>query len=195
MFLAGHGIGDSDQKTALVAADHGEWVENCIVGRKFADNFVKTGVFREVFLFMDCCRMYDSEFEGSMRIRAPTKTDAMHKVKRYYCYATGMGRTAREREFDGKHRGIFSVALIEGLNGMGTEDGRVTTETLRDYVKQRVLQEVGVRGQVPEFWCPEDILITQTQPPQLHDQPMTTVRLTLTHPEKPIEVCDGAGRL
>ena len=143
---------------------------------------------------MDCCRLTDLLLE---RIWIPImdKPDPMAagKVKRFYAFATGLGRTSRETPYNGIVRGIFSRILLDGLKGAASRDaqGRVTTLTLGSYLEAE-LKQVKINGeeQTPHFPCKDEIVLFEGRPPSC-----VTVRLRLTQPVAGIVVLDGGNNL
>ncbi|MGD2071807.1 MAG: caspase family protein [Gemmatimonadota bacterium] len=157
MFFAGHGLAPDPDDAALLAANS-SWqaVGHHIPGRAYANWFRAGAYFEEVILLMDCCR--DDYPLAPWRI---PPWPAAHRpegadVRYLFGFATKWARQARARPADdpGEIHGYFTAALLEGLRGApaAVKDGRVTADSLADYVYNRV-REITPREcfQEPEF--------------------------------------------
>lgn len=106
----------------------------------------------------DAPNLMDDRFSRGLTIQpvaAPTAGAAFTQV----IYACSPGE--RAYEWPGRGRGLFSVALEEGLRGAGEStggDGEVTLEELGNYVRTRVpdllAQVLPGRSQVPDVSAP-----------------------------------------
>ncbi len=139
--------------------------------------------FREVILIVDACRNlpFQEPFDlgGLGRDLAPPGGGPGGAPRMYVFQATAPGETAAGTEHDGKLRGVFSRALIDGFMGIGAakvfddtdSTGRpyqVRWRTLCSYVAQ------SVRGQTP-MWFGGDELVLAAFPEGSFDP----VRLTV----------------
>jgi hypothetical protein len=144
IYLAGHGI-EPRGGAALLAADAGvgRFVRH-IPGRRYADWFYQAAYFDEVLLFMDCCRdnawttlpcslVFDDKFGNSSGL------------KYFYAFATKWNRRSRERAFGGTTRGIFTAALLEGLEGAASDPdtNTITAGSLQEYLHQSISEFLG----------------------------------------------------
>jgi uncharacterized caspase-like protein len=146
LYFAGHGFAPHDpfaprdEHTALLMANASrERAGYHISGTGYADWFYRAGYFDEVLLFMDCCR----EVFTSAPLTVPhfsevIDPDAPNRVLTFYGFATFWSRLSREQpmqQFNGMVRGVFTTALLAGLQG-GARDaaGRVTGASLRNYL-------------------------------------------------------------
>jgi hypothetical protein len=137
LYLAGHGCAPAFEEAALLMANATRLRAGYhIPGRPWANWFFRSGYFDEVVLFMDCCR----ESYPQAPLNLPpyidrTAPDAISVGRRFYGFGTKWSRLTREKPINGVPRGVFTVALIEGLNGAAAEpDGRVTAASLGDYL-------------------------------------------------------------
>lgn len=131
IFFAGHGFGPSLREAALLMANAAPRRPGYHVNAgAVADYFAQSGYFREVVLFVDCCR----DDLGSAKLGAlpwlPVP-GAAAGVRWLYAYATGWSRKARERTFDnGTVRGVFTVALLDALRS-GAGNSTMVTNVVR----------------------------------------------------------------
>ena len=94
-----------------------------LTGKPTADWFFLRNVFDEIVLIMDCCReRYEKGFASYVPpwVANSTSTAAIEKGRRFYAHATKWSKKAREKPYPpdgGKVRGMFSVALMDGLKG------------------------------------------------------------------------------
>lgn len=112
LFFAGHGLqfGEGETKdTGLLAADaHPPGDLTHVAGAAWAEVFRVTDAFREVLLFMDCCRIDANR----TALRRPAVTAFRGDGGRMIgAFAAPPNRIAQEITIDGKPRGRFSHVL------------------------------------------------------------------------------------
>lgn len=149
LYFAGHGIAPAVDvnrpgESALLMANaaKGRFGRH-IAGRTWVDWFYDAGYFEEVILFMDCCRdIAPRTFPRNPHLDRVNRVEDALKTKRFLGFGTKWSWRTRERplpEFGNKDRGIFTVALLEGLTkGGAKEDGRVTALSLKNYIRDRM---------------------------------------------------------
>ncbi|TMD67135.1 MAG: hypothetical protein E6I97_23355, partial [Chloroflexi bacterium] len=131
IFLAGHGfsvdteqLGIEEPVLLMSNAEQGFWPH--FAGHYCAEWFVKSGLFQEVVLFMDCCR---NEPLINFPLSLPswgTSTDQT-RAKKFYGFATKWAQKSREQIIDGMTQGVFTWSLLKALRGDVTDsEGRVT---------------------------------------------------------------------
>jgi hypothetical protein len=138
LYLAGHGCAPIlDESVLLMANATRRRAGYHIPGKPWANWFYRAGYFDEILLFMDCCR----ENYPQAPLNVPsyidvTAPDAVDRGRRLFAFGTKWSRLARERPMDdGTVRGVFTVALLEGLKGAAAEpDGRITASSLSGYL-------------------------------------------------------------
>lgn len=184
IFLAGHGVGPDLDDAGLLTAEATEDAPTYVEGRRYANLFRGRAAFEEVVLIMDCCRDYDGELpEPYFPFKKKVDAGGAHKVKRFYAYATGFGRAAREKDFgqEGKDiSGIFSRVLVEGLKGRAVDgEGRITGASLERYVKKQLKKHLpkGVE-QTADIRSDPDLVFADGLPPATVD---VTVEATIPH--------------
>jgi hypothetical protein len=144
LYLSGHGfapfLGQAAlyQVALLMANATRQRVGYHILGRAYADWFFRAGYFDEILLFMDCCR----EAYPLAPLNPPHFADvngagAVDRVRYFYGFGTKWSRLSRERPMppDGRVHGVFTTALLAGLNGAAADPtGRVTAASLGNFL-------------------------------------------------------------
>jgi Caspase domain len=161
IFFAGHGVGPDLDDAGLLTVEATEDAPAYIEGRLYANLFRGRAVFDEVVLMMDCCRGFDGDLPASIfPIKRKRDAGGAAKVRRFYAYATGFGKVSREKEFDDEVYGIFSYALMAGLNGGAIDgEGRITGPSLERYIKKKMGE------QRPDIRCDSELVIADGFPP------------------------------
>ncbi|MFD9908912.1 caspase domain-containing protein [Streptomyces sp. NPDC059063] len=145
LFLAGHGIAPFGGDAALLMANAAiDLLGNHIAVRPYLSWYESASPFHEIVFFADCCR---TRFGGVTAFGPPftDTTEAPDKVECLVGYATSLGDPAYEQQAPDpdRARGHFTTALLEGLRGAGggtvTSEGKVTSDSLADYVRHHVL--------------------------------------------------------
>lgn len=189
VYAAGHGAGlsfrdDPDESDAAFLVANATMFNAIHVMTKVrALYFLKAGIFDEIAVFMDCCRN-----QLSLNPTFPNYINAINintlgqERRKFFAFATKWGQNAREKEFDGVTRGIFTTALMRGLRGAAAKaDGTITSNSLRDYLvnnMKRLMtdQELTASNfQQPDIPDPQVDLVFATVPPP-------RVKLTVTLP-------------
>lgn len=127
IFMSGHGItptpnGHVTREVGLLMSnvdgvnimDSDSHFPGCSV----ADYFCVNGCFDEVFLFMDCCRDIIKMPQPNLVF---VTEGSVATTKRFYAFATKWGRRAKERNFNGSVRGVFTTTLLKALNGAAAD--------------------------------------------------------------------------
>jgi hypothetical protein len=153
LYFSGHGFmpaATEDEIALLMANATPNRLGNHVLGRAWANLFYRSGYFREILLFMDCCRNEFSNAPLNVPFLNPSNDpQAGQKGRRLYAYATKWGRKARERKMaDGQTRGVFTAALLAGLWGgaADTATHEIRASDLRSFLYQNM----------KEFLAPED---------------------------------------
>ena len=191
LFLAGHGIGPGIDEAGLLTPNTSALAVKYLAARRFADYYREAALFDEVLLFMDCCRDHEWDLpQPYFPLRRQVDVGAAQAVKNMYVYATGFGRKARERDFDGMIGGIFTRALMEALSGKAADGkGRITGEGLKSYLARRV-EDLRADGtdQSPHILLPKDFVLCEGLEP-----PRVTVTVELSDPAKEFVILLGDG--
>lgn len=195
IFLAGHGISPPElDEAGLLTVEAGDSVTPYLPGKQSADQFCLSARFEEVVLFMDCCRVTDLLLQRfTLPISEKPDPAAAGKIRRFYAFATALGKTARETDNAGVVRGVFSRVLLEGLNGavLPDETGRMSTTQVRTYLEAE-LRKIKINGeeQTPHFPCKDEIVLAEGLTPR-----RLGVTLTYRQPAPSIAVLDGGNNL
>ncbi len=139
LFFAGHGIGPDVDQAALLMANAGEGrFGYCLPGRPYANYFLARQAFDEVVLFMDCCRDRNPVI-AAQPLKWSPPDPAGRDPNHCFGFATKWAKKSREVEIGGRHRGVFSAAVVEALNGSAADaSGKVTADGLERYVTARI---------------------------------------------------------
>jgi hypothetical protein len=178
LYLSGHGFGqDLTNASLLMPNATQDRTRHHIPGRPWADHFFSRGYFDEVLLFIDCCR----ERYRTATLNGPGTDPAVPPPgsRRFYGFASTFGLLAVERDIHGQMGGVFTAALLDGLNGGASEeDGRITGESLKAYLEENMrgylspddLEDKNIATR-PDLLCspPEDQFIIANVPPTRHD--------------------------
>jgi caspase domain-containing protein len=139
VFVAGHGIVPNDGGGALVMADATPDLMGYHVDlRKYLDWYRTNGVFREVIVFADCCRMTADDVSA---YGPPFRTQrSQRKTSTILGYASTVGGSAfGELSTD---RGLFTDALLEALRGDAADkNGEITYESMEECVQAYLAAE------------------------------------------------------
>lgn len=139
IYMSGHGCAPRLNDAALLAANATRTIVGYhILGRLYADWFLRSNYFDEVVLLMDCCReSYPQAPPNIPPYNDTTGPSALDKSKLFYGFATKWSRMSRERPMpDGHVHGVFTFALLEGLKGAASDpkSGQITAGSLGDYL-------------------------------------------------------------
>jgi hypothetical protein len=139
LFFSGHGFAPAhrDDQTALLTAEAS--VANAqlshVLGPYMADFFWRATFFKEILLFMDCCREVMECAQLYMPYEDERGSDYF-TVRRFYAYGARVAKESREWKMaDGEFHGVFTRTLLDALGGAGydpRDPGNVTAESLRD---------------------------------------------------------------
>jgi hypothetical protein len=139
IYLSGHGCAPRFDDAALLTANATQLRPGYhILGKLYANWFLRSNFFDEAVLFMDCCR--ESYPQSPPNIPAyidMTGPEAVDKARRFYGFGTKWSRLSREHQMDdGSVHGVFTWALLKGLKGEACDPatGQITAATLGNYL-------------------------------------------------------------
>lgn len=148
VYFAGHGGATEQRHVALLLADASvDFLNSAMDSALYHEGLAMQATFPEQVIFYDCCRNFDGRFTGrgpdwSKLSEEELKTNAaaLSAVQQWVLYAAGFTQYANRREIAWSvRRGLFTEALLEGLNGKAARaDGRITMISLADFVKTRL---------------------------------------------------------
>jgi hypothetical protein len=198
LYLAGHGFGpDLDSACLLMANATPNRTSNHVPGKPWANHFVASGYFDEVLLFMDCCR----ERYSTRVMNIPDDlVSSGASGWRFYGFASKYMKLSKERTIGEKVRGVFTVTLLNALQGgAANSEGKVTARSLSSYLfnnmKEQLSDEDRLNSEIaqePDIYVDplardEEFVITVTEPKRF------PVKVTLPEgsPEKTVVVIDS----
>src|ERR1044071_2749988 len=137
LYFAGHGFAPSLEDAALLMANASRGMTGYhIPGRKYANWFRQAAFFKEVVLFMDCCR--ENYALSAMRNVPYDPMSGDPPATAFFAFATQWSRAAREGPWGdgGAMRGLFTLALLAGLRGGAARNanGQITGDALQSFV-------------------------------------------------------------
>lgn len=160
VYFAGHGCSREIEHVALLMANADlDRLNRAINAAEYRDALAQRLFPEQIYLF-DCCRNYDRSVTG----RGPEWTfddsaEPMPDSIQVVLYAAGFTEYANERNLIYDHRrGLFTEALIEGLNGAAASgdlsggDGIVSTTRLIPYLRDRLDQLTRAENVRQHFW-------------------------------------------
>lgn len=203
IYLAGHGfsvdteqLGIEEPVLLMSNAEQGFWPH--FAGHYCAEWFVKSGLFQEVVLFIDCCR---NEPLINFPLSLPSWGVSVGKTraKKFYGFATKWAQKSREQIIDGMTQGVFTWSLLKALRGDVTDsEGRVTEKELKGSIYnsvRKLLANDQAPGsgefQDPDFEGDDGWVFAQVASKQA---PTATVQIDLGRlsPETNVELIDAS---
>ncbi|HEY0083186.1 MAG TPA: hypothetical protein VGB61_10375 [Pyrinomonadaceae bacterium] len=181
VYAAGHGAAlpfaaDPERSdAAFLVADATKFNATHVMTKVRALYFLNAGIFDEIAVFMDCCRIPLSLTPNYPSYVNAAAMDTLENERRtFFAFATKWGLNAREKPFNGVTRGVFTTALMAGLRGAAANpDGTITSTSLRNYLinhmkdllttNELVDPDIPKRPDVP---VPAVELVFTTVPPQ-----------------------------
>lgn len=143
VYVAGHGYAPADGKAAILLADAADdQLGYHIEIQKYVDWLTVCAPFKEVLVFSDCCRT--SYSKAALSYEPPFSTcEHAHPVEVFAMigYAARAGGKALEPRNPGladDARGVFTGAVLDGLEGAAADNGAVTSSSLATYVRSSV---------------------------------------------------------
>jgi hypothetical protein len=200
VYAAGHGAAlpfaaDPERSdAAFLVADATKFNATHVMTKVRALYFLNAGIFDEIAVFMDCCRIPINLIPNYPNYINAIAIETLESERRtFFAFATKWGLNAREKPFNGVTRGIFTTALIAGLKGAAANpDGTVTSRSLRDYLllhMKDLLTDTEQRDpdipKRPDIPAPAVELVFATVPPQRVN---VTVRFPTHAANQPIRV-------
>ncbi|MFL5656104.1 MAG: caspase family protein, partial [Ktedonobacteraceae bacterium] len=203
IFLAGHGfsidteqLGIEEPVLLMSNAEQGFWPH--FAGHYCAEWFVKSSLFQEVVLFMDCCRN-EPLINFPLSLPPWGTSTSKTRARKFYGFATKWAQKSREQKIDGMMQGVFTWSLLKALGGDITDnEGRVTEKELKGSIYNSVrkvlangLAPANGEFQEPDFDGDDGWVFAQIASKQT---PTATVQIDLGQlsPETVVELIDAS---
>lgn len=150
-YFAGHGLGLNTNEVGLCMPGWSElFRSNALMMEAYLRVIQESGLFGEIFFFLDCCRVRKINAEGHKpNITWPKPATDSGTVQYLVGFATEYQNLAYEAEMqpggtdETQVRGLFTTALLEALNGEAARpEGGVTLAQLCSTVSLRTIELV-----------------------------------------------------
>ena len=122
LYFSGHGLSPTSDDVILCLGDWSDDFRNKALSvQAYVRYLVDTGLFGEVVVFLDCCRLWEANVAGlGPSLGQPMADEGAARVRTLIARATEYNRRAYETRTGGDddvRRGFFTRALIGGLRG------------------------------------------------------------------------------
>ena len=155
-YFSGHGLGQKVDDAAMCLSVWSLRLRGAALSsQEYANYTHQSGVFRELFFFLDCCRNVVEGAAGKGPMLAPLNGKGVGGVRRLVAFASEYGDNAFEGWMGGNRRGVFTTALLEALWGAASKDGLgVTPEDLKKYLEVELprLATLAKIEQIPDVY-------------------------------------------
>jgi uncharacterized caspase-like protein len=157
-YFAGHGCSIGPEHVNLLMADATQ--DSRSLGINAPDYQTLLGEaapFPEQLFFYDCCRKGDARAPGQRPTFTPDPIDLSQKQAVFYATLADEPSVEVVDDVDTESRGIFTEALLEGLNGGAVaahDTTEVTVDSLAGYLERRMAELVFTEG----IWQKPDVL-------------------------------------
>lgn len=142
-YFSGHGLGLDTTDVGLCLPYWSRALKgDNLSTNSYLETLKKSGLFKEIIVFLDCCRVRDTNVIGRppfMTVLTPTQDSP--QVKSIVFYAAEYQSPSFEAiSEDGEQvRGFFTTALLDGLSGgAAVANGQVTYKSLLNYLAREV---------------------------------------------------------
>jgi Caspase domain len=144
-FFAGHGLGISWKENALCLPGwSSRFINLALSSSEYLDVVVNSGLFAQVFFFLDCCRDRKLGARGlHPTIGWPKPGEGVPNCESFVAYGAKFNNPAHEAANPAANNevvnGFFSKALLMGLNGAAVNvKGEITVNSLKSFLKSKV---------------------------------------------------------
>ncbi|MFE1830169.1 caspase domain-containing protein [Streptomyces yangpuensis] len=141
VYFAGHGCAEELEHVALLMANarEGHFQRAALDATQYRRAMAIRAFPEQLYLF-DCCRFSDPAVRGLGPNWDPDRdSKKLPGLVQVVMYAAGFKERAWERRLHyDERRGLFTVALMEGLLGAASREGVIKSDRLASYVQQRV---------------------------------------------------------
>jgi hypothetical protein len=140
LYVSGHGYAQQRNEAALVTAEAERDLPSNVEVTSWVEWFWKAASFKEFVLWADCCATRAPIAVLSRCPRTPVNAQNASDGRVFAVFAAKFDRRAVERQMDedGKWHGVFTWALLKGLNGAAAAQGAITSDSLRNYLTENM---------------------------------------------------------
>ncbi len=191
-YFAGHGLGlDSNEVGLCLPSWSDVFRSNTLMVEPYLRVIQDSGLFKEIFFFLDCCRVRKINAEGHKpNISWPKPADSTGSVQYLIGFASEYQNVAYEAEMqstgadESQVRGLFTTALIETLESAAAArpEGGVTLAQLCSSVNLRTTELAKAINpnfnQEPRFRIEfresekNKVVLGNVQPPEIQENPL-----------------------
>lgn len=207
LFFSGHGLGIQYNNAGLCLT---RWSQGrmgmALSSADYLEYLVHSGVFTEVFMFLDCCRIraYHKKFHAPT-LSAYRAADESRSVRKFVAYACEHTTSAYEPSLNkgelafskADNNGYFTRALLEGLDGLAVKENsdEVTAYSLKKHLEYHTARLAKEKNHNQKAVCDTDfpldnepVLVSGVRPPTI------TVIITFSKAgHAKLEVPQGSG--
>jgi hypothetical protein len=140
IYISGHGYAQKRNEAALVTAEAERAFPFNIEVTSWLEWFWKAARFKEFVLWADCCATRAPIAVFTRCGRTPVNAQIASQGRVFTAFASKFDQRAVERQMDedGLWHGVFTWALLKGLDGAAALEGAITSDSLRDYLKMNM---------------------------------------------------------
>lgn len=142
-YFSGHGLGLDTTDVGLCLPYWSRALKgDNLSTNSYLETLKKSGLFQEIIVFLDCCRVRDANVIGRppfLTVLTPTQDSPQVKSIVFYA-AEYQSPSFEAKSDDGEHvRGFFTTALLDGLSGgAAVANGQITYKSLLNYLMREV---------------------------------------------------------
>ncbi|HEY7388226.1 MAG TPA: caspase family protein [Bryobacteraceae bacterium] len=141
IFISGHGFGQTVHDACVYCSDYSDLTDPACCNITHTANCLKfAGRFREVIVFIDCCRHYNTSLQPRAILKGGEQVG--RPAAHFYLMSCDLGEASEEWKIAGEYTGVFSFNLVRALNGKEETavdgQGNVTAHSLVRHVRRRV---------------------------------------------------------
>jgi uncharacterized caspase-like protein len=137
VYVSGHGYARHADEAALVTAEARKRRPLNVLVTSWVNWLYTAGRFKEYVLWVDCCATRTPLTFLKPCDRDEEVSPNAASSRRFMAFAAGFDKRAVENQMsDGKWHGVFTYALLQGLEGAAA--GEVTSDSLRDYLRNNM---------------------------------------------------------
>ena len=156
-YFSGHGLGISHDDTALILPKWSNfWRNYALLSRAYLETLIHSGLFQEIFFFLDCCRNRRPGIQGANpRFGNARPSNHSASCNFFVFYSTEFTTLSYEEAIDvtlddsktkNQIHGLYTKALLTGLNGNAAKNGSITVQSLQQFIDSYLPELLGERN-------------------------------------------------